>query len=295
MNDNFTEDEFTTYSDEKLAGLCAKGIDVAERELLGRYMQPIYWLPRRLFGAPEEDLSGFLIFAIEKIRERDILGKFLRDKGVKFSTWMGVVIRNLYMDYLRTLPENLEGSELIEESVAAPKERRERERPELLDMMQVRCKVLFKMLLCDTLYLEPEDIEWISSESGRGVAETASEIAKLEDRLRESETKLQERYDKLSRAYYWKSRYERQLLRLEKGAHRPHTTYNKDVDVLERKLERRRKEYENVAEELSGSGGIVTAPYRELAALLNVSEGTLASNISRCRSGAADLLRKLRT
>lgn len=280
-------------SDEDLAARCAQGIEAAERELISRHMQAIYWLPQRVFGAPEEELSGFLLFAIEKIRERDIFGKYQPEKGARFTTWLGVVIRNLYIDYLRAQPEGPEEVELVAETYETRPERRQ-ERSDLIELMQERCRVIFKLLLCDTFFLEPQEVAWIAQESGRGLGETALAIAELEEVLRERETALQQRYDRLAAAHYQVRRCELLLERAERASERPNTAFSPELERLRMRLERRRREYGNLAGELAGSGGIVTAPYRELANLLNTREGTLASNISRCRSGAAQLLQKLR-
>lgn len=291
---NTKTEQLADLSDEDLAARCASGIEAAERELLTRHMQAIYWLPQRVFGAPEEELSGFLIFAIEKIRERDTLAKYAPDKGARFSTWLGVVIRNLYIDYLRTIPDDENGNvELLPEMMPAQEERRA-EHTELIGQMQERCRVLFKLLLCDTFFLEPSELEWIAQESGKSLTDTARNVAELEDRLRERETGLQERYDRLAKAHYRIRRYQLQLNSLEHSSERPNTEYSPAIEKLRAKLERGRREYEALSGELAGGGGIITAPYKELAVLLNTREGTLASNISRCRAGAAQLLKKLR-
>ncbi|MDR0868032.1 MAG: hypothetical protein LBP75_06095 [Planctomycetota bacterium] len=283
-------------TDEQLAAQCRDGIELAERELLGRYMPAIYWLPHRVLGVPEEELSGFLLFAIEKIRERDTLGKFEPARGAKFSTWLSMVIRNLYIDYLRARPNEIivQGVEpqMLDERFAAP-ERRQR-RAELLEKMQLKCRVTFKLLLCDSFQLSAEDLAWIAQESGRSLIDAAREIARMEERLQDEEKRIAARYDQLSRAYYRKSFYERQIKDLEKQAERPHTDHNAKLEKLHRLAEKRQAEYDALSFELSGIGGIVTAPYKELATLLKTPEGTLASNISRCRSGAADILRRIR-
>lgn len=290
-----TEDikDFQLLADENLAQLCRRGIEAAERELISRHMQAIYWLPQRVFGAPEEELSGFLIFAVEKLRERDILGKFESGKGAKFSTWLGVVIRNLYLDYIRSQPDNMENAELFEDTLVSSPERRQ-ERSELIDKMQHRCRVLFKLLLCDTYFIEPHELEWLAQESGKKLLDVIREIAGLEEKLRKREAKLQERYDKLARTHYWLNFYQRQLDKMSKTTEKPNLGFNAELEKVRGKLERRKKEYDNLAEELAGSGGIVTAPYKDLADIMNVREGTLASNISRCRAGAASLLRQMR-
>ncbi len=294
METNEHQEQFKHHTDETLAALCKEGIEAAERELLGRYMQAIYWLPNRIFGANEEELSGFLIYAVEKIRERDTLAKYDKKKGARFSTWIGTVIRNLYLDYVRSLPNEPFNIEFEENSFPTHENRRLEERKSLLDLMHIKCRVMFKLLLCDTFFLESEEISWIAKESGQSLIQTSENIAKLEENLREDQDKLKTRYDKLSRAYYWKTTYEKKLTALTNNLNNLTSAELVEKEEIERKLNKRRREYENILSDLSGMGGIVTAPYRELAALLKISEGTLASSISRCRSGSAELLRKLR-
>lgn len=288
------EPDLSLVSDEELVAQCRQGIELAERELLGRYMQAIYWLPHRILGVPEEELSGFLLFAIEKIRERDTLAKYDVTRGASFSTWLGVIIRNLYIDYVRSQPDELPTQELIAEHHVTEAVQSRAVRTELLSKMQIKCRVIFKLLLCDTFQLNAEDLAWLSQESGRGLIDTAKEVAKLEERLRGDEVRIAERYDKLARAYYRKNFYARQIFELEKQLATPNLSTNKKLEKLRRIYERRQAEYDTLNFELSGIGGIVTAPYKELSRLLKTPEGTLASNISRCRSGAADLLRRIK-
>ena len=286
-------DNLELLTDDELVARCREGIEAAERELLGRYMQAIYWLPHRILGVPEDDLADFLIFAIEKIRERDTLAKFEPTRGARFATWLSVIIRNLYIDYLRSKPEELPVGESEIENIPAKIERRQ-EHADLLAKMQQKCRVTFKLLLCDTFQLTSEDLQWIAQESGRSLIDTTQEVAKLEERLRADEMRIAERYDKLARAYYWKNFYARQIKELERKTERPNTEDNERLEKLRGLHDRRQAEYDTLNFELSGIGGIVTAPYKDLSRLLKTPEGTLASNISRCRSGAADLLRRMR-
>jgi len=284
-------------ADEQLAALCGQGIEAAERELIRRQMQAIYWLPRRAFGAPEEELSGFLLYAIEKIRGRDILAKFDPDQGTRFRTWFGVVIRRLYLDDLRTQGHPPAAVELQEDGLAGadPSGAAEAPEDELLAAMQVQCRALFKLLLCNTCYLTPEEIRWVAQTSGASVLEAAEGVARLEERLRNAEVRLRERYDRLAVAHWWKTTYERQLQRLETELEHPWTEAHEGWEKTRARLDRRRQEYERLVHDLSGGAGIATAPYRELAALLGLKEGTLASQISRCRARAAEwLLRRQR-
>ncbi len=279
-------------TDEELAALCAQGIDNVERELLQRYMQAIYWLPRQAFGVPEEDLSDFLLYAIEKIRSRDILAKYDPTRGARFSTWFGVILRNLFLDYTRSHrpgPASLE----LDESLPAPAEPDPPEaEDELLKAMQTRCRVLFKLLLCNTYLLTPEEIRWIAEQSKRSVLDVTRRIAAMEEGLADKEARLRQRYDKLATACWWKSNYEKQVRRIERTTEHPWTKPPEDLGKACDRLERRRQEYDRLVHELSGTAGIATAPYRELAKLLAVPDGTIASHISRCRTQASDFMQK---
>ncbi len=285
--------DWTVFTDEELAAHTAAGVDAAERELLGRQMQAIYWLPQRAFGAPEEDLADFLIYALEKIRERDILAKYDPLQGARFSTWFGAVIRRLYLDYLRARQPALPVVDLAEaETIPGPPPTAPEPAVELLAALQTRCRVLFKLLLCDTFFITTDEVTWLAEESGKSLLQVAAEIAELEERLRQTESSIQSKYDKLAKVHWWKNNYEKQLARLEKSLSLPWTENRTEVEAAHAKLLRRREEYERLVGELAGGGGLATAPYRDLAVLLNVKEGTLASQISRCRSGAADLARR---
>lgn len=289
-------DPFPDLDDTALAVRCAQGDNEAERVLLARHMQAIYWLPRNAFGAPEECLADFLLYAVEKIRDRDILSKFDPAKGAQFGTWFGVVIRRLYLDYLRANPPPPLHAPLHEEQVESPPESPPDDQadPALLDHMQVRCRVLFKLLLCNTMFLQAEEVQWIARESGKRIVDVMHEIALLEADLREHEVALAERYDKLATAFYWKSAYEQRIAMMERTREHPHTDADPALEEERGKLQRRNREYLRLVHELSGSAGIATAPYRDLASLLAMREGTLASHISRCRAAAADYLLKAR-
>lgn len=284
----------TGPTDEDLAAQCARGLDNAERDLLERYMQAIYWYPKQAFGADEGDLGDFLIFAVEKIRQRDILGKYDPDRGARFSTWFGVILRNLYLDYLRARPEEVPTVELNEatQAPAAPEQTEDEDR--MLAAMHLRCRVLFKLLLCNSYLLTPDEVKWLSEKSGRGLLETARQVAELESRLAQKEGNLQERYDKLAAVCWWKNTYEKQLSRLEHQSDRPWTANAEELEKVQQRLEKRRREYHRIVHELTGTAGIATAPYRELAAVTNMPEGTVASLISRCRTAAAEFLRQER-
>ncbi len=289
---NARHPDFDRLADEELCRLCQQGSDAAELTLLRRYMPAIYWLPRQMFGAAEEDLSAFLLFALEKIRARDIIAKFDATRKTRFATWFGVVLQRLYLDFLR---KELRGGSppagnIEVKSIAAPQpagaEECEKRAEALLAQMHIRCRTLFKLLLCHTLSLTPAEIQWIAATSGRSAWEVMAEVAKLEERLREDEAKIKAHYDRLAVAWWWKQHCENRRQACEyhgKESHRENA-----------KFERYQRQYRRLVADLTASARNVSAPYRQLANLLKMNEGTLASHISRCRASAVMLVQMQR-
>ncbi|MCX7935578.1 MAG: sigma-70 family RNA polymerase sigma factor, partial [Planctomycetota bacterium] len=283
--------QLDNLTDEELCRLCQAGSDAAERVLLRRYMPAIYWLPRQMFGAAEEDLSAFLLFALEKIRERDIIAKFDTSRRSRFATWFGVVLQRLYLDFLRQESRSKPppaGDRDLESMAARQPEAADKENAEraeaLLAQMHVRCRALFKLLLCHTLALAPDEIRWIAATSAKSIWEVMAEIAQLEERLRNAEAEVNALYERLAAAWWWKQQCEN---RRYAGGCR-----GKDAAAEDARLERYRRQYRRLVAELTASARTVSAPYRELANLLKMNEGTLASHISRCRASALTLWRQ---
>ncbi|MHC4883512.1 MAG: RNA polymerase sigma factor [Planctomycetota bacterium] len=282
------------HSDEELAQLCSEGIDAAERLLLERHMQAIYGLPQRAFRADEEELSGFLLYAVDRIRERHTFSSFRIEAGVSFSTWFGVVIRNLYLDYLRRERRAPHSVPLAEE-LPTPAEANESQpqEPPLLQEMSIKCRTLFKLLLANSYSLTPDELRWLSKTSGHSLLQLTQRLAEIEEELADRSEQLETRQNQLATIHWWKCCYERQLQQLE--AHCQGAT-PQDLPALQQKvyerLTRRREQHQRLLQELSGAAGQVTTPYHQLAKLLNQPEGTVGSHLTRCRKATAQHLQQ---
>ncbi|MFH0911983.1 MAG: sigma-70 family RNA polymerase sigma factor, partial [Planctomycetota bacterium] len=281
-------------ADEDLAARCAEegeGGKAAEEELLRRYMTALYGLPRRAFAADADTCGEFLLFALDKLRERRILGRFDPRRGARFATWFGSVIRHLFLDFLRTQQGGPTFLALDEERLAAPEaapEARPSAEPAggLLARMETRCRTLFKMLLANAFFFTPEEIRWIAANGKRSVIESVSLLAEMEEDLREAEAAIEKRHQALAAAYWWKRAYERQLALLEAKPLPYGRLETRRMKTLRARLEKRREQHRRLLERLSGSAGFATAPYRKIAAILRMKEGTLGSHLTRCRQAA---------
>jgi hypothetical protein len=55
--------------------------------------------------ASEDECADFYVYAVEQIHKRKILSaeKYVEREGARFETWLGIVLRNLYIDMKRAL------------------------------------------------------------------------------------------------------------------------------------------------------------------------------------------------
>ncbi|MHC4870418.1 MAG: RNA polymerase sigma factor [Planctomycetota bacterium] len=281
--------DYSLLSDEELAQKCRQNIDEAERALLDRYMQAVYWLPQRNFGAAEEDLSDFLIFAIEKIRKRHIFAKFDPESGTLFSTWFSVVTRNLYLDYLREHKYDPAFYELNSEDLAAELaaeegvDEQQRNAELLLEKMELKCRTLFKMLLVNCFFLEADEIRWIAEQSGRSIMGVVYLLSEAEEEVREQDVERENKRAKLAAVYWWKCFYERKYLSFANKMNLPEEERDKNVEKMFNMLQKKKEQHLRILEELKKSSAISTTPYKRIADILNMKEGTLGSHITRCR------------
>jgi DNA-directed RNA polymerase specialized sigma24 family protein len=147
--------------------------------------------------------------------------------------------------------------------------------------------VVLKLLHVEDYDLTPAEIRHLAEISGRSVAEVLQAVERLRATVRGREAAAKGIEDKLEAVQAWIQLYERRLRRIaEDITALPPTSMaaahlrEEQVD-LERKIERRRQQRENVLARRQRRK--VTAPYKEIAALLNTSVGNVGSQITRLR------------
>lgn len=251
--------------------------------LIREHFDIIYWFPKKAMGAEEEDCADFTIFAVEKIKLRKIFDKFEPARGVFFTTWLGVVLRNLYFDFLRvrrrkndgvTLDENyelsVEGAESFKPSGWTTK-------MIVFNDAEEGARVILKLLYLPPEFLNAGDVHWIAAESGKTVPEVMKQLAEIERIITEKHADLKEMRDKLAEAYWWKNHYE-QLYAHKISICQDDT---RKSDEIRRKMRARRKQYDKILSEFHSSR--VTLPYQHIAELLNISPSSVGMRISRSK------------
>lgn len=256
----------------------------AEKRLLRALMPQIYAYPRIALSAPEEVQAEFLAFAMERLLSRRALGKYDAAQA-SFATWFSVVLHRLYLDWLRTRPDEPVTVWVAEDDLPAgeddPRIRAQEEADaslagDMLAAMELPCRVTFKLLAAEADEWLPAEVEWVCRQTGMAPDALARQLAEGEKIQRDKDAERKEESDRL-RETFWKLRQaEETLRRSASGSARR--------QELEEMVCRKRNAFRRQRGKLAGRG--VTMPYPWVAGVLGVSEKTLSSRISRCREQA---------
>ncbi|MFI5398744.1 MAG: hypothetical protein ACHQ9S_24715 [Candidatus Binatia bacterium] len=147
--------------------------------------------------------------------------------------------------------------------------------------------VILKLLHVEDYDLSPAEIRHVAETSGRSLGETVQAVEQLRATVREREAAAKGIEDKLDAVQAWIQLYERRLRRIaEDFAALPPSSMaaarlREEQAELERKTQRRQEQRANLLARHKRRK--VTAPYKEIAAILNTTVGNVGSQISRLR------------
>lgn len=278
---------------------CLSGDTAAAERFQQEYGELIYGYPLRVYRTPAEDAGDFYVFAFENHRIFRRLRTF-EGRAPLRAYLLGFVLEDLVLEWKRSEREietvSIEGlddlSGLMESGSAAPADPAEHSSDEerwgdLIRNLEPAKAVVMKLLYIEDYELTPAEIRHISKISSRTVPEVLSAIEQLRATVREREAALQRIQDTLEGVHAWIQLYERRLHRIaEDLACVPPTTMAaerlRDERVqLEHKIRRRQRQRTKLLSQAQRRK--VTAPYKDIAMLLNTSVGNIASQIARVR------------
>jgi DNA-directed RNA polymerase specialized sigma24 family protein len=288
-----------TRKDRALIDRCLSSDRDAMVEFQHVYGELIYGFPQRVYRTPAEDAGDFYVFAFDN-------GRIFR----RLRTWegraplraylLGFVLDDLVLEWKRGMREidtvSIEAvSELAAPDLSAHHAAGAEGAPaaeqlmlkRLLDDVDPAKALVMKLLHIEDCDLTPADLRQLARISGRRMREVVLGVERLRLIVREREAALKRIEDGLDGVHAWIQLYERRLRRIgdDLSALPPNTTAavrlrEEQVEVAH-KIERRHKQRTKLVAQAQRRK--VTAPYKEIAALLNTTVGNVASQIARLR------------
>ena len=291
----------------RLIRQCLDGELDAAREFQARYGELIYGYPMRVYRVPADEAGDFYVFAFERGR---IFRRVRTYEGrAPFRAYLlGFVLDDLVLEWKRGVREietvSIETlGELPDLAVADRATTDEGEglmnRTSLIQMLgdlSPSKSVVMKLLYVEDYEFQPAEVRYLAQVSGCEVAEVLDRIDGLRATVREREAGLKRMEDALDAVQAWVQLYERRVQRISEDlATLPPTSIaaerlREERAQLERKIQRRRQQRAKLLAQAQRRK--VTAPYKEIAAMLNTSIGNIGSQIARLRR---ELLTKVGT
>jgi RNA polymerase sigma factor (sigma-70 family) len=287
-----------TQGVRELIGRCLSGELAAAREFQERYGELIYGYPIRVYRLPAEDAGDFYVFAFDKGRifrrvrtfegrapfRAYLLGFVLDDLVLEWKRGVRT-LETISIEALGEIPDMDGRSVGVIEQEEDAVDRAAVTR--VLAGLEPSKSVVMKLLYVEDYELKATELRYLAEVSGCRIPEVLDRIDHLRATVREREASLKRMEDSLDAVQAWIQLYERRLQRLQEdvAALPPSSSaasrLNEERAELERKIERRRRQRSKLLAQVQRRK--TTAPYKDIAALLNTSVGNVGSQIARLR------------
>ncbi|HYD49332.1 MAG TPA: hypothetical protein VEB21_13330 [Terriglobales bacterium] len=283
----------------ELIARCLDGDAEASRQFQQTYGELIYGYPIRVFRIRPEDAGDFYVFAFHGGRIYRRVRTF--EGRAPFRAYLlGFVLDDLILEWKRaertldTIPLE-EVSEMSLQEAAGNHMNDDAgshaidsgELGDLLSQLDVGKVVVLKLLHAEDYELTPAEIRHIATISKRPIADVIAAVDNLRLTIRDRESALRAVEDGLESVQAWIQLYQKRLARitddlqsLPPGATAASRLRQEQAEV-ERKIKRR--EQQRTKLQMQARRRKVTAPYKDLAAILNTTIGNIGSQISRLR------------
>lgn len=283
---------------QELISRCLSGDVEAARRFQAVYGELIYGYPMRVYRVPPDEAGDFYVFAFERGR---IFRRVRTYEGrAPFRAYLlGFVLDDLVLEWKRGVREietvSIETIGELPDLAAADRATADEGEglmdrtsfSQLLMDLSPSKSVVMKLLYVEDYEFQPSEVRYLSQVSGCEVPEVLDRIDRLRSTVREREAGLKRMEDALDAVQAWIQLYERRVQRINDDlAALPPTSMaaerlREERVQLERKVQRRRQQRAKLLAQAQRRK--VTAPYKEIAAMLNTSIGNIGSQIARLR------------
>ncbi len=288
---------------KKLVQSCSEGDEVALKKFFEDFSEDIYNFPIKVFHLDSDAASDFFLYAYERLRDG---GRFRSFQGrSSFRTWFYTVLRNLVIDWMRTIREvntvnfgksdDSGGEFRMIENTPDPRTLPDNRDIGLLNQFQeelsglnIELRVVFKLSYIYYLDLELDELDFICERSGRKPAEVMSYLADLKNELAEKELKNIGSEDKITSLYIsileLKSKREKYQTNLESGAESTLPGDSQEVFELakiNRAIKKKYMQREKLLEKKEKGHFIVRTPYKYITEMIGIPEGSVSVQMMR--------------
>lgn len=278
---------------------CGEKEPAALREFFQTFASDIYNFPMRVFYLDEDQASDFFLYAYERLKEG---GRFKSFQGRStFRTWFYTVLRNLVIDWMRSVRElktvNItktddQGYEyrMIEDTPDPRSSSPEEENMdsaffEALYSMNLDLRIVFKLSYIYYIDLNQEEMNRIMERTKIPVKELIRQIADLKHTLSEKELKNREAEDKITSLYMsileLKTRREQLLIKGFGVAPDQVIRREQELEKINTAIDKKYRQREKLLEKKEKGGFIVRTPYKIIAELLDMPEGSVSVHMMR--------------
>jgi RNA polymerase sigma factor (sigma-70 family) len=297
-----TEEKVSEPGDDliELIRKCGEGDQESLNHFFERYSNDIYNFPIKVFHLDEDAASEFFLYSYERLREGNRFRSFQGRSS--FRTWFYTVLRNLVIDWMRTIREvqtvnfsrsDERGNEYrMIENTPDPRTVVSNEDVHIglfknnLKKLNIELRVVFKLSYIYYLDLDREEVDYLCDRSGRSKDGVYQYLAELKHRLSEKELKNIEAEDKITSLYTTiielKNRKDRILVEDEKTSSGPVTNPGiYEVERLSRTLDKKYQQREKLLDKRDRGHFIVRTPYKYISELLKIPEGSISVQMMR--------------
>lgn len=294
---------------------CSKGDPAALQRFFEKYSEDIYNFPMRVFQLDEDAASDFFLYAFERLKNGNRFRSFQGRSS--FRTWFYTVLRNLVIDWMRTIKEldtvparasssSEDGNEygVAIENIPAVSNSPSGEEEDILQIFQqelggmpMELTVVFKLSYIYYLDLQEDELGYISERSGFSQAQIAGRILAMRHLLAHKEVRNIEIQDKLTSVHRsimdLKSKRER-LRSAMRNIEYPELVDTFELQKIEQALEKKYQQQSRLFQKSGRKKSIVRTPYRQVAELLKLPQSSISVQMMRALDTLRDSLEKKR-
>jgi len=281
---------------------CVAGETDAIQAFQQRYGELIYGYPMRVYQVAPEEAGDFYVYAFDRGR---IFRRSQTYEGrAPFQAYLvAIVLDHLMIDWKRsergieTVPlDSVEGSmELQQIDTQSSSDPSGLSLHRVIAALEPRKAIIMKLLHVEDCEFTAAELKYLREISGRSTQDLVAAVDAMRATVRVREAGLKRIEDSLDAVHAWISLYERRVHRLTNDlASLPPDTaaaqrLREERATLDGKLERRHQQREKLLAQRQRRK--VTAPYKEIASILNTTVGNVASMIARTRNEVAQRIR----